>query len=51
MVKKCKRRNCAFYNQEMDNNCEALCVVYENVYDCKFHKVKEGEDHDRKSTD
>jgi len=40
MRKKCKRRNCKFYNQNMDNNCVALCEIYENVYDCKFHKVK-----------
>lgn len=36
--KRCKRNNCAFYNPWRANNCEALCEVYKDVYQCAFFK-------------
>lgn len=39
MKKKCLRNNCEFYSKSMDNNCVALHTIYQNAYECKFHKV------------
>ena len=36
--KKCRRNNCKFYNPDRANNCEALCKVYWDAYQCAFFK-------------
>ena len=39
MKTKCLRKNCEFYSKSMDNNCVALHTIYQNAYECKFHKI------------
>lgn len=48
MNHKCKRTNCQFYSQRMDNNCVALSEIYQDAYKCAFHKKREEQEEDKK---
>lgn len=48
MNHKCKRTNCQFYSQRMDNNCVALSEIYQDAYKCAFHKKREDQEEKEK---